>query len=362
VTRIDRRAHRRDPLPGLHHHRQNQPPHVVPPLGVFRRFQRATVVNLGIEIRHRHPQGRSPNEWAPGIGLAADHQGRKAALGIGRIVVMLGKLGCFHRQPVRVAGRSPADTINGIRCLRLPPCRFLAGQLDLNADFLQRLHRAAVEGGRCGTTTVKADFWYPVISCGDVAHRRPEDAAAGIPCADDNHIQRRALPVVFGDPFHQLSTRQPVRFADHIDRRGQRIGVHSDLRQQPHAAFRHGGLYRLLDFLRPNPIIGASQFVERFRLHESSQFRKRQFPFFAKSLEYHSLDPLIVGGVGGVGGPVPLNQPECPHQWPDFAARCRTRRQSHSRDERKRHRRCSSFGGRNVDAEQMLDTRRGYRA
>jgi hypothetical protein len=337
VTRIDRRAHRRDPLPGLHHHRQNQPPHVVPPLGVFRRLQRAIVVNLGIEIRHRHPQGRSLNERTPGIGFAADHKGRKAALGIGRIVVMLRELRCFHHRPARVSGRSPAEAINRVRRLRLPSRRFLSRKLDLNADFLKRFHRAAVEGGRCGATTVKAYLRHPVIGRRDVAHRRPEDAAAGIARADHDDIQWCARPVVFGDPFHQLPTRQPMHFADHIERRGQRIGVHPDLRQQPHAAFRHGGLYRVLDFLRPNPIIGASQFVERFRLHESSHFQKRQFSFLAKSLEHHSLDPLIVGGIDGFGGSVPLDQPECPHQRSHVAARCRARRQSHRCDKRKRH-------------------------
>jgi hypothetical protein len=250
---------------------------------------------------------------------------------------MLRELRCFHHRPARVSGRSPAEAINRVRRLRLPSHRFLSRKLDLNADFLQRFHGAAVEGGRCGATTVKAYLRHPVIGRRDVAHRRPEDAAAGIARADHDDIQWCARPVVFGDPFHQLPTRQPMHFADHIERRGQRIGVHPDLRQQPHAAFRHGGLYRVLDFLRPNPIIGASQFVERFRLHESSHFQKRQFSFLAKSLEHHSLDPLIVGGIDGFGGSVPLDQPECPHQRSHVAARCRARRQSHRCDKRKRH-------------------------
>ena len=93
----------------------------------------------------------------------------------------------------------------------------------------------------------------------------------------------------------------------------------------------------LLDFRRADPVIGAGQLLERFRLHESPHFRKRQLPFLAESLEQHPLDPLIVGGIGGIGRPVPLDQPECPHQRPHVAARCRASRQSQGRDERKRH-------------------------
>ncbi len=144
-----------------------------------------------------------------------------------------------------------------------------------------------------------------------------------------------ARPVVLGDPVRQLPPGQPVRFVDHVERRGERIGVLPDLGQQPHAALRHGGIHRLADFLRVEPAIGPGQFLERFRLHKSSSFGKRQLPFLAESLEQRPLDPLIVGRIGGLGRPIPLDQPECPHQRPHVAAGCRASRQSQGRDERK---------------------------
>ena len=301
------------PIPHLHHDGEHQATDVVTPLGVLRRLELAVVVDLRVEIGHRDPHRRTLDERAGGVGLAADHQGGEALLGVAGIEVGLGELG---RLQGGLAGLTPADLVDRVGRLRLASGGLVAGGLDLDADLLQAGDGAGVEGGRGGAPAVEADLGHPVVGGGHVAHRRPEDAPAAVARADDRDVERLARLVVPGDPVGERLARLTVGLVDHVERGGQQVGVGGDLRGEPLAGLGHVGVQGLPHLGGVEFPVAPGQLLERRGIHETLYSRCGEDALLAQGLRERPLDLLIVPGGDGIGGPEPLDQPERADQRP----------------------------------------------